>query len=80
MGVYTLAMRIRFLLCIASAAFLGCVAIPRGLPVDPNAKPVLFENFSKAQEAPVSWMVLNGEVTLNATNRNRFLSLPAEPL
>ena len=25
-------------------------------------------------------MVLNGEVTLNSTNRNRFLSLPAEPL
>ena len=79
MARYTLAMRIRFLLCLASIAFLGCVAIPRGLPVDPNATPVLFENFSKAQEAPVSWMVLNGEVTLNVTNRNRFLSLPAGP-
>jgi len=47
--------------------------------VDPNATPVLSEDFSKISEVPASWLVLNGEVALSTTNRNRFLTLPATP-
>jgi len=77
---YTCAMQTRFLLCLASTSFLGCMVTPSSVPVDPNATPVLAEGFSKTSEVPPSFLVLNGGVTLAATNRNRFLALPAKPL
>ena len=73
-------MQTRLLLCFASTSFLGCVVIPSSVPADPNATPVLSEDFSKTSEVPQSFLVLNGEVTLAVTNRNRFLALPAKPL
>ena len=73
-------MHIRFFLCLGSVWLLGCVVPSPSVPVDPNATPVLSEDFSKTSEVPRSFLVLNGEVALVATNRNRFLELPAKPL
>ena len=79
MSHYTCAMQIRLLLYLASTLFLGCVVSPSSVPTGPNATPVLAEGFSKTSEVPASWLVLNGEVALSTTNRNRFLALPAKP-
>ena len=72
-------MQIRFLLYLAPTLFLGCVVSPSSVPTGPNATPILAEGFTKTPEVPASWLILNGEVALSTTNRNRFLALPAKP-